>query len=360
MKFGGENIENSTAKKPESKPFKERFSRAIRKKILVSAALIASSLVGGHVGYKKFYEGTDYTQSGAFNEAFKKAREDKKKIFRWQGQKFNTDLADSELSANYWESKKFLEDYYSSDYFKSKQKPKGYDLSGIKSEVLDKAFIRWEQLFDRRRVLTKQEKEELKQCSDIISKNTQVETTKEFQNKMREWQNERARERISALKEPTYFSITHQKGNRNSDGSYNTKTKDVFIYGKKGGHDDTTAVHELGHKSIKGNIMLLHNNTYDEMYNKAFASAKDNQAFFIKYGQKGFEYLSDPTEIDARQNSVRFWLFKHFPGYTANTTFTEEHYNFLKKSYKDLPYDIQQLMDLFWYSKDFISNMNTY
>ncbi len=106
--------------------------------------------------------------------------------------------------------------------------------------------------------------------------------------------------------------ITHQKGDKQADGSYNPKTKKVFIYRPRGANDETTAVHELTHKSTRGNSMLIYNDSYYRMTEKALQSANRSSSFKEKYGQEGFNYLSDPTEIDARQNSTRFWLYKHY------------------------------------------------
>jgi hypothetical protein len=365
MKFDqSPTINSDTDSKEKSKTpgLKEKLSGFTRKKILTYALLIASSLTGGGYLYDREYGGKDYSQASTFNEAFKKARSDKRKVFRWNGKKFTTDLVDKEFSKTYLESKKFLEDYYNSDYFKSKQKPEGYDLSTIKYEIADTVYRRLTELLEKSWIqkLTKQEKEELSKCENIFRNRDSIEATEEFKKEIDARQRKAIDERLVNLKESTYFSITDKKGDMEEDGSYDPKTKKVFIYKRPDKSAETTSVHELTHKSTQADHTFIYNDKFSEITKKAFESAKNNPSFLGKHSVESFKYLSDPSEIDARQNSARFWLFKHFPGYTTNTAFTREHYDFLSKNYESLPYDIQQLMDLFPIGSDFISNMNTY
>jgi hypothetical protein len=158
------------------------------------------------------------------------------------------------------------------------------------------------------------------------------------------------------------------------DGSYHTATGAVYVYGGNPLGRETTPVHEAGHKSTKGDSGMKGPGDYSEVIARAEESIKKNnlaEKYYeeIKTGYKGIDkerterwiaYMTDPTEIDARQNSTRFWLYRHFPGYAAGTVFTEEHYDFLEHNRNKLPYDIQQLMELFPEKDVFISNMNTF
>lgn len=338
----------------------EKFPRFVRKAIIYTASLIA--LYGGEQKIEKHFAGKDYSSVGDFNSAFKKARSDNEKVFRWNGDRYTTDLVDKELSDNYWESKKFLEDYYSSDYYKSKHLPKYFDsveiLFKIQEDIENNPrYIELSKKYGENG-LNNLEFIEFAKFNDALFPET-ISHSVRFKKMIDSLQSHDGQSRINNLKNPTSMSITHFKGKKVEDGSYNGKTKKVFIYQSKGSKDETTSIHELTHKSTNGNE-LINDNQSSDLRNKAYNLIKQDIDFISKYGQKGFDYLTDPTEIDARQNSTRFWLYKHFPGYTANTAFNDSHYNLLMKKYKNLPYDIKQLLDLFPDRVIFISNMNQY
>lgn len=291
--------------KAKPKGLKEKIKHNAQK-IVLTGALGAGAIAGG-VGYVNNDRYPDYTNAGSFNEAFNKARRDKKSGFRWKGKYFTTELAGKELSDSYFESKKFLEDYYSFKF-------KGND----------------------------------KEVKKIIDK----------------------------LKEPSYVSITSQKGDRDSDGSYEPSTNKLFIYGRDNKDNEAIAVHELDHKitSIRG--VMKYDNRFDDMLYNSIQELK-NSVEFVDFTNKWgaynrnipgsppdaegvILYLSEKGEIHSRQMSTRFWLSKHFPNYKVDTTFSEEHYNFLKESYAGLPFQMRQLMDIFHKKEDFIFLMQNY
>jgi|GEM_PF-5428045 len=349
MRFQVENLGRGFGpkaySKKESVESKRKFPPAIKKAITLSALVI-----GSYMGYDKFY-GQDYSELPTFNEAFGKAKADNKRVFRYRGKRFNTefkyhelqnehsnnsndvfsdysqledfnkafkkardekrqtfiwsgksfttDLVGEEVSKNYFESKKFLEDYYASEYFKAKYK----------------------------NFITK--------TNDAVTKLTRN------------------------LKEPIYFSITNQRKKGSNDvGFYIPGPNRKIFISTKNSEEETVPVHELSHKATESDRFFNNSGRYFPMSEAALASMNRHPEFLIKHSERGIEYWSQPTEIDARQNSARFWLFKHFPGYTAGSLFTDEHYLFLQKNYEKLPFDIKQLLDLFPDDKVFISNMN--
>lgn len=343
-----------------------------------------------HVEYRDGV--VDFSSDSTFNDAFKRATDLSKEEFMWKGKRYNTELVNKEFSENYWESKNFLTDYYNSDYFKSKFVHSADWLDSADAESITRQKLennpRWQYL-DKKMMsedsdggLSNSEFEEYEKLQDIVY-SSDFKNSKLYKSVLdsiieaKSALKENSEKRIEALNEPTYFSITHHKGSLHEDGSYNTKNKNVFIYGGEGKDKETTSVHELTHKSTKGNktIKLEH---WLGLRQKAFKSIKEN-GLVKKYAQQiigdyreitqeeydklvgdWIDYITNPTEVDARQNSTRFWLYKHFEGYTASTVFTEEHLNFLNKNLKDLPYDIRQLIELFPSKDDFIYNMNTY
>ena len=297
MNFENPNLGYKSEKiKVKPKGLKEKVAKNIRK--IVLAGGIGVGAIGGaaYIGHDRY---TDYTDAGSFNSAFKKARADKKSGFKWKDKYFTTDLVDKEMSDNYWESIIFLEEYYRSKEFKSK-----YNKSD-------------------------------KEIEEIISN----------------------------LKKPIYLSLTHQKGDKYADdGFFDDKKNQIFIYGIKNENNRTTAAHELSHKANRKKD-LIENKKFKEIFGVDLILAKENPNFLMDYKEDAdgmFDYLSSTTEIDARQNSTRFYLYKNFPGYTADTKFTPEHYDFLKENYQKLPFGIRQLLD-FWTTKEaFISCMNKF
>jgi hypothetical protein len=355
MKFSGENLNRIFTKAKETK---DKLAPLLRRSVLLTAMAIAS-----YTAFDRYSPAEDYSSFNSFNEAFKKARQNNEQVFIWKNKRFTTDLIEKSFSDNYWESKKFLEDYYSSDYFKSKNIP---GLSDSLSVELDLAqdirnnprFIELDKKFEDTHHFDPMEWDEYNKFLDAW---LDIKNSSKFKQIIDLLPIEKSKQRITNLKEPTYFSIYHAKGDLKEDGFYrnNDEGKEIFIYSNKNKPDATNAIHELTHKSTEGN-KNIDIEQYVKMNDKAFNSVKKDYNFISKYGQEGFDYLSDPTEIDARQNETRFWLFKNYPDYKANTVFDAKHYEFLKNNKEKLSYGIRQLMDLFPKKEDFISNMNTF
>ena len=355
-KSSGANFEN---KRGRDFSAKEKVLKYLKRGVIISAVSIAS-----YLGYNKFYSGKDYTDMGSFTKAFQAARKDHENYFYWKEKRYHTDLVSKEFSDNYWESKKFLEDYYKSDYFKQKSiitSLDSFDVSyGIKKTIrenprykeLEEKMMRGELSFD--------EAQEYERLDKLSYDDSVVYASDIFKDQIDSIRNNQSVQRLANLHNPSHFAITHQKGDQQEDGYFRPKDKAVYIYSPKE-LNETTAVHELTHKSTNGNSMLIDNNSYFELAKRAVNSLKLHiDAFAQKHVVEDVDYLTNPTEIDGRQNSVRFWLYKHFAGYKADSKFTGGHFDFLKERYETLPYDIQQLMDLFPDKDVFIDNMNRY
>lgn len=336
---------------------KEKLEKYLRRMILVGSMSIATSEFLSSCNEQKVeeiktpkIEAVDYSVYKTFNEAFAKARNDDQKTFLWNGKEFTTELVDQKISDLYHESKEFLRQYYSSEYFKNKLLT-DRDSSNIASEISDEA-------------IEKMLSGNYTPSDEARFKNP--EKTKDFVVAAETREDSLAKIYLDNLEEPTYFSITSQKagGKDSADGHYIRKTKGVFISQKdpQETKEITTAVHELAHKASGANNEI---NTYSWIgieKRAREAIIKNIDKLVPKYGDvKGVvDYFSNPTEIDARQNSTRFWLYKNLPDYKPDTQFTIEHFNFLTKNYDKLPYDVQQLMDIFSEKEIFIDNMNRY
>jgi hypothetical protein len=369
-----------------------KLSEFIRSRVLVIALGIAT--LASFEGCSK-----DYSNFGSFNEAFKHAREDKEQTFVWKDKKYNTKLVSKDFSQLYWESKKFLTDYYNSDYFKNKLKHVP-DFS----DSIDAEMIAWDKLqnnpryqylskkFSRKYIEMSDKEEmsskELDEYNKLLDDSERLnllksELYRSVLDSIAEARSEKNMEgikkRINALDEPTYFSITDFKGKRGNDGSFDSNNNKVFLYGGSSKVKETVPIHELTHKSTKGDrgievehLLKLQDRAKEsiqknglvkiyikrEAENVGISSMPDTE--FAALVLNWINYVTNPTEIDARQNSTRFWLHKHFKGYTAETVFTEEHFDFLNQNLSTLPYDIKQILELFPDKEDFIYNMNTF
>lgn len=314
----------------------------------------------------------DYTEFGRFNYAFAKAREEGEKEFVWNGERYKVDLVDQELSDLVFESKEFLEKYYNSDYFKNKLLSE-YDSSDAERSVNKKINSKIEQsnqLIEKYGYESKKGMDLLDKTEKLYSliyneaKIKKMADYTEFLDSVKESKSDKY---INNLNKPMYFSITEEKSkNQTEDGYYTGKDeKSIFISkNKKSPNDITTAVHEFSHKSSDGTkgMELGFFRKMNKSIDTYIYNNKEQQKFLLeKYNKKFIEdYLLNYTEIDARQNSTRFWLYKNKEGYDVTKPFTETDYDFVLKNKDKLPYDIVQLLDLFPSKEVFVKNMNEF
>ena len=333
---------------------KEKLLKFIRKNVLIASISIASIS-----SFESCTNIKDYSGFKTFNSAFKKARENGESTFLWNDHKYSTKLVDKEFTEIYLDSKNFLEEYYNSDYFKLKYKADSYDSIFILHDLYDEfdannpEFLKLEKKLNQNEELNNLENDKL---YNFFSQRNSVDKSQRFIDKIDSTNKAEVETRINNLEKPIYFSVTQQKGDFESDGYFDSQHNRMFIHHNK--NDITTSIHELTHKSTDGNKYIKFKKIF-ELRASALESINKNAEFFIKK-YKGFRYFIDPSEIDARQNSTRFYLYKKFPDYKADTVFNESHYNFLVKNYNNLPYDVQQLIDIFPDKKIFIYNMNNY
>ena len=161
--------------------------------------------------------------------------------------------------------------------------------------------------------------------------------------------------------------LSERKLEDGTDGMYYADDSEqdahVFISTKKENTTNiTTSVHELTHKATLYSLSFSEK-SMDALRQDAMDAIEANRdSLLIRYPNLDTfaVYLSDPAEIIARMNSTRFWLHKNDPSYDATKPFTKTDYDTLFNNFADLPYDVQQLMDVFSYEDDFITNMNTY
>jgi hypothetical protein len=268
-----------------------------------------------------------------FNEAFRKARNNGDKEFLWIGKKYSTKLISKDLDKNYKDSKKYLDEFIS-------QEPLSLSREDSIKSNRDTSVMK---------ALTEQYKSQLK-------KN---------------------------LAAPIYTSITEQNTPGFDDGYYqfdDTKKgyEKLFI-----GSGDTTPVHELAHKA--GYITNVNDEKHLEqiMISRWEAGEMEKKSNLVDGDT--FGYIVNPRERAARHISTKKFLKdKGFDkidekSYSylldLNKKYTEKFnslYNDSKstsgeqkdvkiKAHKEvnLPYDVNQLIQLYGTKEEFIKQLNT-
>ena len=305
------------------------------------------------LNYKKWGL-NDYSDYSSFNSAFRNSRENKEREFVYKGKRYNTDLISKEQSDLYWESKKFLEDYYTNQDYKPFKNKLPYNIKDL--YIKEKFGKTWSEYYN-----------EIKDSDDyqVNSKNfdkTQAELDKldsydesKFKNNKdydlfienylkKEEQKQRDIE-LNNLKEPYYFSITDKKPkNMSEDGYLDSKNKKMFLTTNAEKNKlNTTYIHELSHKADNYEVYKRVPEIDINLINK-------DEYFKKTYSPEMFNYLSDPSEIEARKFSTLFYLYKNKK---AHTNISKEQLNDLyKEKNNSLPYDIRQLLDLYANQKE--------
>jgi hypothetical protein len=298
----------------------------------------------------------DYSDYSSFNSAFRNSRENKEKEFVYKGNRFNTNLIDKKESDLYWESKKFLDNYIKTENYRplnyqEKQKLNWEsfmkDKTGFnRSEASDNFSKKYPENVHIKNV--NQFKEELKKLDDYSPsyydeklKTNVNKTSKEYddylEKKRIEFINNERPSLEKKLKNPYYFSITDTKPkDLNAYGYHDEGNKKLFVTtdkNYKSGSLNTTYIHELSHKVDNTDV----GERTPVIDVKKFPNSPN-------WDQKFFDYVSNPTEIEARKMSTLFYLHKNKKPYkNLNLRDLIE----LARNKESLPSDINQLLDLF-------------
>lgn len=306
------------------------------------------------LNYKKWGL-SDYSDYSSFNSAFRNARENKEKEFVYKDNRYNTNLISREQSDLYWESKKFLEDYYKTQNYQPfdttipynawdlyMKETKGTSWTEYYNEIKDSEDYRLdsEKYYDISNKLTD---------LDYLDKNgrDKRENNKDYDAflerlKAEKIESQRAKQLSKLHDKSYYFSITDQKPkDMAEDGYLEEKNRKMFLRATNNGNLNTTYVHELSHKADDWEVERRVPEIDIDLINAVGILPK-------KYTQKDFEYITEPTELEARKFSTLFYLHKNKKPYT---NITKEQLDDLYIT-KDLPYDIEQLLDVFAEQKE--------
>jgi hypothetical protein len=295
----------------------------------------------------------DYSNYSSFNSAFRNARENKEDEFVYKGERYNTKLVPKEESDLYWESKNFLKDYYKNQPYKKIDN--AYDFGqNVNPYIRSKYGNTFLELYEKQKKFPQNSPEYLeidKKLSAIIDEDLKIKENRNkeydayYKKNIIDKQNA---ERIAALDKPTYFSITNQKPkDMSEDGYWNPKENKMFMLANtEPGKLNTTYVHELSHK---GDDVIDVMNTVPPINLEAFNASPYTRNFT----QESFNYVSDPSETEARKLSTLFYLQKNKQPWKAGKI-TEETLDKLYQDHYDekLPYDISQLLMLYGAQRD--------
>lgn len=295
----------------------------------------------------------DYSDYSSFNSAFRNSRENKEKEFVYKDKRYNTNLVDKKESDLYWESKKFLDNYIKTENYRP--------LNVVERAKFDKdAFMKETTGLDYSQAMKKLEDKYVKlgrfaNESQYIKENDELldsygidfgnrNKNPEIDRKYKEYLEKKRVEVINSerpslekkLKEPYYFSITDSKPkDLAAMGYYDEKNKKLFTTTSKYDNNklNTTYIHELSHKVDNSDV----GERTPVIDVKRFPNSPN-------WTQEYFNYVSNPTEIEARKFSTLFYLHKNKKPYR---NLTQDNIIDLYRNKENLPSDVNQLLDLF-------------
>jgi hypothetical protein len=296
----------------------------------------------------------DYSDYSSFNSAFRNSRENKEKEFIYKDKRFNTNLVDKKESDLYWESKKFLNDYIKTENYRPLNivERSKFNKNSFMKETTGLDYSQAMKNFEDKYAKIGRfanESQYIKDYNQLLDNyGMDFENTNknpEMDKKYKEYLEKKRIEVINSerpslekkLKEPYYFSITDTKPkDLKAIGYYDQKNKKLFTTTNKyikDGSLNTTYIHELSHKADNSDV----GERTPVIDVKKFPNSPN-------WDQKFFDYVSNPTEIEARKMSTLFYLHKNKKPYkNLNLKDLIE----LARNKESLPSDINQLLDLF-------------
>jgi hypothetical protein len=286
----------------------------------------------------------DYSKYSSYNSAFRNARESGEKEFLYKGERYNTKLVDKKHSDRYWDSKKFVEEYYKDqplaptdmedlkdDYIKQKHGTSWYDYY---TKVAEKSPIYGD--------YTKLDDPRYKEIEDSLSMLDRTHLSDKDPEFLKYVDKNKYKRQLNALNKPTYFSITDYKpSDMAEDGYWDAMKNKMFMTTKADpGQLNTTFVHELSHKADSYDV-------YDKVP-KHNLKDWENSTWAEGWDQSKYDYVSDPSEVEARKLSTLYWFKEHGWPYKPGTIRQEGLDRLYDAKLNDkIPYDIDQLLDLY-------------
>jgi hypothetical protein len=318
----------------------------------------------------------DYSNYSSFNSAFRNAREAGEDEFVWNKERYNTNLIPKDISDQYWDSKKFIQDYYTNEPFIPLD-TNYFDLHDFNDKLSkDKYGYTWQEYYDKvskTPVYSKdsgrsdEEGKILDSYFDTLGLLSRSGYYSSLSDKEKsDYYTYQKSKYVDALNDPNYyFSITSQPNPKNRVLGYQ-HSGDKKLYASNTGNreDFTTFIHELSHKGDSKS-----RSSYNNESNRIPTVDTDAlNKFGNKLSQKRFNYVSDPTETEARKMSTLYFMNKVLKkdissGKIKNKDLTEL-YNLYNSeggywSSKSIPGDVRDLLELYKYQwNDLLKYLN--
>lgn len=320
----------------------------------------------------------DYSNYSSFNSAFRNAREAGEDEFVWNKERYNTNLIPKDISDQYWDSKKFMQDYYTNEPFIPLD-TNYFDLHDFNDKLSkDKYGYTWQEYYDKvskTPVYSKdsgRSDEEGKildsyfDTLDLLNKNRSGYYGSLSDKEKSDYYTYQKSKYVDALNDPNYyFSITSQPNPENRVLGYqNSGDKKLYATNTGNRKTFTTFIHELSHKGDSKSRA-----SYSDKSSRIPTVDADvlNQ-FGTRLSQERFDYVSEPTETEARKMATLYFMNKILKkdissGKIKNQDLTDLYNLFNSEGgygrSRSIPIDVQDLLELYQYQwNDLLKYLN--
>ena len=302
------------------------------------------------LNYKKWGL-NDYSDYSSFNSAFRNARESNEKEFVYKDNRYNTNLISKEQSDLYHESKQFLSDYYKNNGFKPININMPYDIKD--KYIKNKYGITWSEYYEQVKnsgsydINSKDFDKIQQRLDELDTYNKDFDNDENYKifvdNYIKSETEKQKQIELNNLQEPYYFSITDQKPkDLKEDGYLNSGRKKIFLTtNSEKDKLNTTYIHELSHKADDYSV-------YSRIPKIDIDYINKNRDIY-PLNQEAFDYLQDPSEIEARKMSLLFFAYKNKIDVTKMND--SEFDKFYTDNFDKFPYDIKQLFNLYSFQR---------
>jgi hypothetical protein len=311
----------------------------------------------------------DYSNYSSFNSAFRNAKESGEKEFVWNDERYNTNLAPKEVSDNYHDSKKFLQEYYANEPFFTLDTSMYGKLSAWEDYTKNKYGTTWGDYYDKVSGTPEYENSDnpkYNKIHDTLYMLNEPMYYSRFPQEAKDYHSKSIRDKyLKSLNDPSYyFSITSQPDPNEPVLGYQDAGNKAFYVSNTNtpGKFNTTSVHELSHKADTEDRIAYRN----ENSRIPEVNIDDLNRYGSSLSQERFNYVSEPTETEARKMSTLYYLNRAKKVNVKSGKITEDQLDALYKEaghYRDtdskVPDDVKDLLELYRYQKtDLLKYLN--
>mgnify|MGYP003340061326 CR=1 FL=1 len=231
--------------------------------------------------------------------------------FIWNDKRYHTRQAPKEVSDNYWDSKNFLRDYYSTEPFFKRDTTGSNQYDLWDDYVKNKYGTTWLDYFDKIKNTPEYnnwDSKRNKEMRDTLDALFKPATYSEFPQEAKDYQDKLIRDKyLQGLDDPSYyFSITSEPNPDNPIAGYqDAANKKFYVSNYKSDSDKfhTTSVHELSHKADTKDRRSYYTST-----RIPDVDVDQINKFGTNLSQDRFNYITDPSETEARKMSTLYFM----------------------------------------------------